>query len=62
LGERFPKGLVVVHDDSNQLAGGKGTSAEASFKLVPLDRILGAEVVKKLGLLDQVDSNWDPRA
>jgi 3-phytase len=62
LGERFPKGLVVVHDDANELPGGKGTSAEASFKLVPLDKILGAEVVKKLNLLDQVDSNWDPRA
>ncbi|KAK4155852.1 3-phytase [Chaetomidium leptoderma] len=61
LGERFPKGLVVVHDDANELAGG-GTSAEASFKLVPLENVLGAEVVKKLGLLDQVDSDWDPRA
>jgi 3-phytase len=61
LGSLFPKGLVVVHDDANELAGG-GTSPEASFKLVPLDRILGAEVVKSLGLLDQVDSDWDPRA
>ena len=62
LGERFPKGLVVVHDDANELPGEKGTSASASFKLVPLDRVLGADVVKKLGLLDQVDSQWDPRA
>jgi 3-phytase len=61
LGAKFPKGLVVVHDDANELAGG-GTSEEASFKLVPLERILGAEVVKGLGLLDQVDSDWDPRA
>jgi 3-phytase len=61
LGGKFPKGLVVVHDDANELAGG-GTSEEASFKLVPLERILGAEVVKGLGLLDQVDSDWDPRA
>ena len=62
LGERFPKGLVVVHDDANELPGGKGTSAAASFKLVPLDSVLGAEVVKKLGLMDQVDDQWDPRA
>ncbi len=62
LGDRFPKGLVVVHDDANELSDGKGTSAAASFKLVPLDRVLGAEVVKKLGLMDQVDVQWDPRA
>ncbi|KAK4125847.1 thermostable phytase [Parathielavia appendiculata] len=62
LGDKFPKGLVVVHDDANELAGGKGTSAEASFKLLPLDKVLGPDVVKQLGLLDQVDSNWDPRA
>lgn len=62
LGEGFERGLVVVHDDANELAGGEGTSAEASFKLVPLDKILGADVVKKLGFLDQVDSEWDPRA
>ncbi|KAK4238685.1 3-phytase [Achaetomium macrosporum] len=62
LGQRFPRGLVVVHDDSNQLPGGNGTSAEASFKLVPLERVLGADVVKTLGLLDEVDSEWDPRA
>lgn len=61
LGDKFPKGLVVVHDDANELAGG-GTSEEASFKLVPLERILGAEVVKGLGLMDRVDSDWDPRA
>jgi 3-phytase len=62
LGAKFPKGLVVVHDDANELAGGKGTSAEASFKLLPLDKVLGADVVKQLGLLNQVESNWDPRA
>ncbi|KAK3294131.1 uncharacterized protein B0H64DRAFT_343295 [Chaetomium fimeti] len=44
------------------LAGGQGTSEEASFKLVPLERILGADVVSQLGLLDEVDSEWDPRA
>jgi 3-phytase len=61
LGDRFPKGLFVVHDDANELPGG-GTSAEASFKLVGLERILGADVVKRLGLMDQVDNDWDPRA
>ncbi|KAK4099208.1 thermostable phytase [Parathielavia hyrcaniae] len=62
LGDRFPGGLVVVHDDANELAGGEGTSAEASFKLLPLDGVLGADVVRQLGLMDQVDSDWDPRA
>jgi 3-phytase len=63
LGARFPKGLVVVHDDSNQLPGvGNGTSPEASFKLVPLERVLGAEGVEALGLLEEVDREWDPRA
>lgn len=62
LGERFPHGLIVVHDDSNQLPGDKGTSEEASFKLVPLERVLGAEVVTQLELLAEVDAEWDPRA
>lgn len=61
LGSRFPHGLVVVHDDANELPGRKGTSAEASFKLVPLDAILGADAVKDLGLLEEVDEDWDPR-
>lgn len=61
LGGKWPGGLVVVHDDANQLAGGKGTSEEASFKLVGLDKVLGADVVRKLGLLEQVDADWDPR-
>ncbi|KAM5368525.1 hypothetical protein ACJZ2D_009502 [Fusarium nematophilum] len=54
LNEDFPHGLVVVHDDANQLPGG-GTSAEASFKMVSLERILGKE------LLEEVDKDWDPR-
>ena len=60
LGRDFPRGLFVTHDDANELPDGS-TSAEASFKLVSLDRILGAEAVKDLSLLDEVDSNWDPR-
>ncbi|KAK3307150.1 uncharacterized protein B0T15DRAFT_553574 [Chaetomium strumarium] len=43
-------------------SGGQVEGPEASFKLVPLDRVLGAEVVESLGLLDQVDPEWDPRA
>jgi 3-phytase len=60
LGKDFPHGLFVTHDDANQLPGG-GTSAEASFKLVSLEKILGAEQLKKLKLLADVDENWDPR-
>ncbi|GAB1316558.1 3-phytase [Madurella fahalii] len=62
LGDVFPGGLFVAHDDANELPGGNGTSAEASFKLVGLERILGADVITALGLMDEVDSDWDPRA
>ncbi|KAL0938630.1 putative phytase [Colletotrichum truncatum] len=60
LGKDFPHGLVVVHDDANQLPGGS-TSTEASFKLVSLEKILGADALKSRNLLDDVDANWDPR-
>ncbi|CAG1965575.1 unnamed protein product [Fusarium graminearum] len=60
LSKDFPHGLVVVHDDANQLPNGK-TSAEASFKMVSLEKILGSKVLGKKGLLDQVDKDWDPR-
>ncbi|KAI8265434.1 3-phytase [Colletotrichum sp. SAR11_239] len=60
LNKDFPHGLVVVHDDANQFPNGS-TSTEASFKLVSLDKILGAEALKSLNLLDDVDANWDPR-
>ena len=60
LGKDFPHGLIVVHDDANELPGG-GTSAEASFKLVSLEAVLGARQLKRLKLLDQVDEKWDPR-
>ncbi|KAF9873802.1 3-phytase [Colletotrichum karsti] len=60
LGKDFPHGLVVVHDDANQLPDGS-TSTEASFKLVSLEKILGADALKSLNLLDNVDANWDPR-
>ncbi|ORY71027.1 phytase [Pseudomassariella vexata] len=55
LGDRFPAGLVVMHDDANQLAEG-GTSDEASFKMVGLGEVLGEELTK------EVDGEWDPRA
>lgn len=61
LGPNFPGGLVVVHDDSNELPGG-GTSAESSFKLVSLESILGAEALAELDLLSDVDTSWSPRA
>ncbi|KAI1076605.1 phytase [Whalleya microplaca] len=55
LGDAFPGGLIVVHDDANQLPEG-GTSNEASFKLVRLGDVLSD------GLMKEVDPNWDPRA
>lgn len=61
LGAAFPGGLFVAHDDANELPGGNGTSAQASFKLVGLERILGADAIAALGLMDEVDSDWDPR-
>ncbi|SPO05151.1 related to 3-phytase precursor [Cephalotrichum gorgonifer] len=61
LGEDFPHGLLVVHDDSNQLPGG-GTSDQSSFKLVSLEDILDADALEDLDLLDDVDPSWDPRA
>lgn len=61
LGKAFPRGLFVTHDDANELPQG-GTSAEASFKLVDLGDILGADQIKKLRLLDDVDHDFDPRA
>ncbi|KAF2707808.1 thermostable phytase [Pleomassaria siparia CBS 279.74] len=62
LGPLFPKGLIVTHDDANQLPGGDRTSEEASFKLISLDDVLGAEQVRQLELLRDVDPDWDPRA
>ncbi|KLU84394.1 3-phytase [Magnaporthiopsis poae ATCC 64411] len=61
LGPDFPYGLVVVHDDANELPGG-GTSEDASFKLISLEEILGAKPLQSLNLLDDVDHEWNPRA
>ncbi|RWA10221.1 hypothetical protein EKO27_g4870 [Xylaria grammica] len=55
LGPLFPHGVVVVHDDVNQLPE-SGTSDEASFKLISLGDILSD------GLLEELNSNWDPRS
>ncbi|KAI1499707.1 phytase [Biscogniauxia marginata] len=55
LGDAFPNGLVVVHDDANQVPEG-GTSDKASFKLVSLGDVLSEELRK------DVDPGWDPRA
>lgn len=40
LGGEFPAGVLVVHDDANQIEGG-GTAAQASFKIVGLGDVLG---------------------
>ena len=58
LNDDFPRGLVVVHDDANQLPD-KSTSAEASFKLVSLEKILGAEQLGGLNLLEDLGSGRD---
>ncbi|ETS77115.1 hypothetical protein PFICI_10989 [Pestalotiopsis fici W106-1] len=55
LGDGFPYGIFVTHDDANELAEG-GTSEQASFKIVSLADILSEE------LLAEVDPNWDPRS
>jgi 3-phytase len=48
LNADFPRGLIVTHDDANELAEG-GTSAEASFKLMSLVDVLGEERAHTLG-------------
>jgi 3-phytase len=48
LNADFPYGIVVTHDDANELAEG-GTSAQASFKLMSLADVLGEERAKALG-------------
>lgn len=61
LNDDYPYGMLVVHDDTNELEGG-GADTEASYKIIPLDSILGADAIKGLNLLDGVDRKWDPRA
>lgn len=56
LSADFPRGIIVTHDDANQLPDG-GTHEMASFKLVDL-----ADVFGKFDLLAEVDDKWDPRA
>ncbi|KAI1749733.1 phytase [Xylaria castorea] len=55
LGPAFPHGLVVVHDDANQLPE-SGTSDEASFKLISLGDVFSDD------LLAELNPNWDPRS
>ncbi|KAI0403948.1 hypothetical protein F4802DRAFT_267382 [Xylaria palmicola] len=55
LGPEFSHGLIVVHDDANQLPG-TGTSEEASFKLVNLADIFSDD------LLANLNPDWDPRS
>ncbi|KAI0431951.1 hypothetical protein F5Y09DRAFT_174985 [Xylaria sp. FL1042] len=55
LGPMFPHGLIVVHDDVNQLPT-SGTSDEASFKLINLGDVLSDD------LLAELNPDWDPRS
>ena len=63
LGKEFPWGIVVVHDDVNEVPGG-GVDEEVSFKIVGLEMILGNKGLGPLGkdLLQGVGHGWDPRA
>ncbi|GES60595.1 hypothetical protein ATEIFO6365_0006005600 [Aspergillus terreus] len=58
LNADFPHGLLVVHDDANQLAEG-ATAELASFKLVSLEDVLGSTEGGRLLL--EVDAAWNPR-
>ncbi|CAG8210419.1 unnamed protein product [Penicillium nalgiovense] len=58
LNADFPHGLLVVHDDANQLATG-GTAELASFKLASIADVFGQEGE---ALLAEIDAAWDPRA
>lgn len=62
LGPLFPDGVLVVHDDTNELPGGEGADPNASYKIIGLDKVLGAPALKELNLLDLVDADWDPRS
>ena len=42
LGPSFPHGLLVVHDGENTPAEGEEGRENTNFKLVPLERALGA--------------------
>lgn len=58
LNADFPHGLLVAHDDANQLAT-RGTAELTAFKLVSIADILGQE---GHALLAEVDEMWNPRA
>ncbi|EER44340.1 3-phytase [Histoplasma capsulatum H143] len=58
LSADFPHGLIVVHDDANQLPSRDETSPLTSFKLVSLKDVLGNEALADLKLLDEVDKAW----
>lgn len=60
LGPQFPNGVLVVHDDTNELPEG-GAHVFASYKIIGLDKVLGAPPLLELGLMDQLDRDWDPR-
>lgn len=61
LGDEYPFGVLVVHDDTNELPEG-GADEEASYKILPLHTILGAQDLAELNLLNEIDPKWDPRA
>lgn len=60
LGPGFPHGVLVVHDDTNELPEG-GADPNASYKIVRLDKVLGAAPFRDMDFLDEVDGTWNPR-
>jgi 3-phytase len=57
LNKDFPYGILVVHDDVNQLPNGE-RSSQASFKMLSFEKLLGSQP----GLLKQIDREWNPRS
>ncbi|KAH8826559.1 hypothetical protein DL96DRAFT_1499536 [Flagelloscypha sp. PMI_526] len=56
LNDDFPMGLVVLHDDVNELQNGTA-SAEAAFKLVSLEDVFGQDKA----LSAEIGVEWNPR-
>ncbi|KAF8453198.1 hypothetical protein BDZ91DRAFT_802402 [Kalaharituber pfeilii] len=66
LGEEWPLGVVVVHDDVNEVPGGEGADeGGASFKIVSGEEVWGNAVwqgVEGANWRENIDTSWDPRA
>ncbi|KKA30920.1 hypothetical protein TD95_002612 [Thielaviopsis punctulata] len=61
LGDEYPYGIMVTHDDANQKPDGT-TDPDATFKIISLESIFGSEQFKDLDLLKGINPAYDPRA